>query len=103
MDEYKDQLDQTEAEKIKSQMSSLRELISKAQGGDSGIKADEVRNKTSELQKASLKLFEIAYKKRAEDKNAAAGSSSEATNSNENTADAEYRDVNDEKKINEVP
>ncbi|CAG8620053.1 2435_t:CDS:2, partial [Racocetra fulgida] len=62
MTEFKDQLDATEAENIKSQIQSLRDLTTKAQSGED-VKADEISAKISELQNSSLKLFEMAYKK----------------------------------------
>ncbi|KAF0469292.1 heat shock protein 70 [Gigaspora margarita] len=63
MAEFKDQLDPAEAETIKSQIQSLRELTIKAQSGED-VKADDINAKISELQTSSLKLFEMAYKKR---------------------------------------
>ncbi|RIB15276.1 heat shock protein 70 family [Gigaspora rosea] len=63
MTEFKDQLDPAEAETIKSQIQSLRELTIKAQSGED-VKADDLNAKISELQTSSLKLFEMAYKKR---------------------------------------
>ncbi|CAG8542396.1 41314_t:CDS:10 [Gigaspora margarita] len=62
MAEFKDQLDPAEAETIKSQIQSLRELTIKAQSGED-VKADDINAKISELQTSSLKLFEMAYKK----------------------------------------
>ncbi|CAG8735921.1 37036_t:CDS:2, partial [Racocetra persica] len=62
MAEFKDQLDATEAENIKSQIQSLRDLTTKAQSGED-VKGDEISAKISELQNSSLKLFEMAYKK----------------------------------------
>ncbi|CAG8580721.1 19778_t:CDS:2 [Gigaspora rosea] len=62
MTEFKDQLDPAEAETIKSQIQSLRELTIKAQSGED-VKADDLNAKISELQTSSLKLFEMAYKK----------------------------------------
>ena len=63
MEEYKDQLDQTESENIKSKILSLREILAKVQSGESTLKADEIKSKVGELQIASLKLFEMVYKK----------------------------------------
>ncbi|CAG8682322.1 23916_t:CDS:2 [Dentiscutata erythropus] len=62
MTEFKDQLDSSEAENINSQIQSLRELTTKAQGGED-VKAEDINAKISELQTGSLKLFELAYKK----------------------------------------
>lgn len=63
MEEFKEQLDPTESENIKSQIQSLREIVAKAQTGESTLKADEIKAKVGELQIASLKLFEMVYKK----------------------------------------
>src|SRR6266542_1892693 len=63
VEEFKDQLDPTESENIKSQIQSLKEIVAKAQTGESTIKADEIKAKVGELQMASLKLFEMVYKK----------------------------------------
>ncbi|CAG8720818.1 12069_t:CDS:2, partial [Dentiscutata heterogama] len=64
MAEFKDQLDSSEAENIKSQIQSVRDLTTKAQGGED-VKAEDINAKISELQTSSLKLFEMAYKKRS--------------------------------------
>ncbi|CAG8804884.1 8298_t:CDS:2, partial [Cetraspora pellucida] len=61
MAEFKDQLDAAEAENIKSQIQSLRDLTAKAQSED--VKAADINAKISEVQSSSLKLFEMAYKK----------------------------------------
>ncbi|KAF9976617.1 Stress-70 protein, mitochondrial [Actinomortierella ambigua] len=61
MDEFKDQLDSAEATKIKEKISELRQILQK--GDDIG--AEDIKRETSELQQASLKLFEMVYKKSA--------------------------------------
>jgi len=93
MKEYKDQLDQTESENIKSQIQSLKEIVAKAQTGESTFKADEIKSKVGELQIASLKLFEMVYKKR-EAENRGNNSSNENGGANE----VEYRDVKGDNK-----
>ncbi|KAJ3053247.1 70-kilodalton heat shock protein [Rhizophlyctis rosea] len=83
MGEFKDQLDNEEAEKIREQIKELRELTAK---GDDVLTPEEVKEKYDAVQQASLKLFEIAYKKRAAQQGG--GESSEG----------DFKDVNNEKK-----
>ncbi|KAF9915001.1 Stress-70 protein, mitochondrial [Lobosporangium transversale] len=61
MDEFKSQLDSSEAEKIKGQITKLRETLAK---GDS-LEAEEIKKEVTDLQQGSLKLFEMVYKKNA--------------------------------------
>lgn len=65
MDDFKDQIDSAEADRLKSQIASLREQTVKAQAGDSDIKPEDLKAKIDELQTSSLKLFEMVYKNRA--------------------------------------
>ena len=58
-----------EPEKIKEKIASLREIISKAQSGEGSITAPELKEKTDELQNASLTLFDALHKARAADQN----------------------------------
>jgi len=59
--EFKDQLDPKEVEIFQGKINELREIVAKSQ--TDGIKAEEIRQKTSAFQLDALKLFEIAYKK----------------------------------------
>ncbi|KAG9299635.1 hypothetical protein G9A89_020806 [Geosiphon pyriformis] len=97
LNEHKEQLDPAEIEKLKAQLQSLREVVAKGQAGEGDLKADEIKSKTHELQQAGLKVFEIAYKKRAAEKHAASGASNTSESSG-SAGEAEYRDVNEEKK-----
>ncbi|KAG1462766.1 hypothetical protein G6F56_005442 [Rhizopus delemar] len=65
MDDFKEQLDKAEAEKLKEQITHLRTETLKAQAGDSVINPEELKAKIDELQSSSLKLFEMVYKNRA--------------------------------------
>lgn len=65
MDDFKDQIDSAEADRLKSQIASLREQTVKAQAGDADIKPEDLKAKIDELQTSSLKLFEMVYKNRA--------------------------------------
>lgn len=82
MNEFKDQLDTAEKEKVTKLLAELRELASKGQAGDSTVTADTIREKISETQNASLGLFQKVYEKRA-----AENSSSESTETKEEKKD----------------
>jgi molecular chaperone DnaK len=58
MNEFKDQLDAAEKEKVTSHITTLRELAAKANAGDASVTADAIREKISETQTASLGLFQ---------------------------------------------
>ncbi|KIW05928.1 hsp7-like protein [Verruconis gallopava] len=64
--EYEDRLDKAESEKIKEKIAGLREVVSKAQSGEGSTTAAELKEKTDELQNASLSLFDALHKARAE-------------------------------------
>lgn len=64
MNEFKDQLDATEKEKVAKLITELREIAVKGQAGDDAITADTIREKISETQQASLGLFQKVYEKR---------------------------------------
>ncbi|CEP19863.1 hypothetical protein [Parasitella parasitica] len=66
MEDFKEQVDKAEAEKLKQQIESLRAETVKAQGGDESVKPDDIKAKIDELQSSSLKLFEMVYKNRAQ-------------------------------------
>ena len=65
MNEFKDQLDATEKEKVTKLVAELRELAVKGQAADESVNADLIREKISETQQASLGLFQKVYEKRA--------------------------------------
>ena len=64
MNEFKEQLDATEKEKVTKLVAELREIAAKGQGGDASITADTIREKINEAQQASLGLFQKVYEKR---------------------------------------
>lgn len=65
MNEFKDQLDQTEKEKVEKLVTELRALAVKGQTADESVNADLIREKIAETQQASLGLFQKVYEKRA--------------------------------------
>ena len=64
MNEFKDQIDATEKEKVSKLIAELRELAVKGQAGDASVDADKIREKVNETQQASLGLFQKVYEKR---------------------------------------
>ncbi|KAG5933524.1 hypothetical protein E4U53_000958 [Claviceps sorghi] len=83
--DYADKLDKTEADAIKEKLNSLREFITKNQSGEGTATAAEIKQKTDELQMASLNLFDKMHKGRNESNQGAAG---------EQQAEGEKKDEN---------
>lgn len=73
MDDFKEQLDKTEAEGLKEKITALRAEALKAQAGESNINPEDLKAKIDELQSSSLKLFEMVYKNRAAQNEANSG------------------------------
>ncbi|EWG87980.1 Ssc1p [Saccharomyces cerevisiae P301] len=59
--EFEGKVDKAEAQKVRDQITSLKELVARVQGGEE-VKAEELKTKTEELQTSSMKLFEQLYK-----------------------------------------
>jgi len=77
MEEYKNQLPQEECEKLRTDITKVKDLLADKNNSD----PEEIKKATSTLQQASLKLFELAYKKMASDRE----SSSASQTTDENT------------------
>jgi len=82
IDEFKDQLPADEMENMRTSMGELKEML-----GQEDKTTEEIREKMNSVQQQSLKVFEMAYKKKMSD-NAGSESSSE-----EKHTDAEYKDA----------
>jgi molecular chaperone DnaK len=67
--EFEDRLDKAEAEKIKEKITAMREFIAQSQSGEGTATAAEIKEKTDELQNASLSLFDQMHKARNESQN----------------------------------
>jgi len=65
--EFEDRLDKGESEKIKEKITALREIIAKNQSGEGSTTAAEMKEKTDDLQNASLTLFDKMHRARAEE------------------------------------
>ncbi|KAF8266809.1 heat shock protein 70 [Lactarius quietus] len=64
MNEFKDQLDAAEKEKVTKHVTELREVAAKGQAGDGAVTAESIREKINETQQASLSLFQKVYEKK---------------------------------------
>merc|ERR1711915_302798 len=73
MEEFKDQLPAEESEKLKERLTKVKEMLANKDNTD----PEEIKKQVGELQQASLKLFEMAYKKMASEREG--GSSEEKT------------------------
>jgi molecular chaperone DnaK len=84
MNEFKDKIDNDEADKIKGLITSLRETLAK---GPDGTTSEEVKDLAGQVQQGSLKLFQKVYESRA----AEGGASGEADK--KEPVDAEFKDA----------
>ena len=66
LNEYSEKLDKEEADTIREKIASLREFVTKSQAGEGTATAAELKEKTDELQVASLNLFDKMHKAKAE-------------------------------------
>ncbi|XP_076258172.1 heat shock protein 70 cognate 5 [Rhynchophorus ferrugineus] len=75
MEEYKSQLPQEECDKLKEEITKVKELLTKKDEAD----PEEIRKATTALQQSSLKLFEMAYKKMAAEREGSGSSQEQQT------------------------
>ncbi|KAF9174979.1 Stress-70 protein, mitochondrial [Mortierella sp. AD011] len=73
MEEFKNQLDTAEAEKIKEKITKLREVLQNSEN----LSAEDIKKEMNDLQQGSLKLFEMVYKKNAGDSGSGSTGSTE--------------------------
>lgn len=79
MEEYKDQLPKEECDKLREEIGKVRTLLADKENAD----PEAVRKETGTLQQSSLKLFEMAYKKMAADRESSGSKSSEPSGEEE--------------------
>lgn len=77
MEEFKSQLPQEECDKLREEIAKVREMLANKDAVD----PEEIRKVTSTLQQSSLKLFEIAYKKMASEREGTNADQSSKTDS----------------------
>lgn len=73
MEEFKDQLPKEECDKLREEIVKVREVLANKDTAD----PEEVRKTVANLQQSSLKLFEMAYKKMASERESSGSSGSE--------------------------
>jgi len=79
MDEFKDQLPAEECDKLKEEIKKVKDILANKDNET----AENIRTTTSELQQASLKLFEMAYKKMASEREGSQSGGSSSSSSSE--------------------
>ncbi|KAI1303066.1 Stress-70 protein, mitochondrial [Halotydeus destructor] len=77
MEEFKAQLPTEECDKLKEKIAQTRELLANKDNEE----PEKIKSTVNDLQQASLKLFEMAYKKMAADRESSSGSSSSSASS----------------------
>lgn len=88
MEEFKDQLPEEECNKLKEKITKVREILSNKDKES----AESIKQATNDLQQASLKLFEMAYKKMASER-----ASSESSGSSDSSSSQENAEKKEEK------
>jgi len=86
MDEFKEQLPAEEVTKLRESLTAVK----KSMENKDEMSAEDIKKEVTQLQQQSLKLFEMAYKKMAADReNASSGSSeSSSTDSTDSSSDS---------------
>merc|ERR1711862_859875 len=74
MEEFKDQLPSEDTAKMKEKIVEVRDKLQDKENMD----PEEIKKTVSDLQQSPLKLFEMAYKKMASDKDSGSSSSEES-------------------------
>merc|ERR1712168_528001 len=72
MEEFKDQLPSEDTAKMKEKIVEVRDKLQDKENMD----PEDIKKTVSDLQQSSLKLFEMAYKKMASDRDSSSGGSS---------------------------
>ena len=87
IEEYKDQLPVEDVTKIKDKITEVRDILTKKDSMD----PEEIKKSVNELQQSSLKLFEMAYKKMANERSGSSDSSSGDSASANSSEDKESK------------
>ncbi|KAI9795073.1 MAG: 70-kilodalton heat shock protein [Peltula sp. TS41687] len=96
--EFEDKLDKTEADAIREKIASLREFITKSQAGEGTTTAAELKEKTDDLQVASLNLFDKMHKARASEQPSSTSGSGSGSGSDSTGTSGEASGEEGEKK-----
>jgi len=89
LEEFKDDVDQEAADELRAKITELKEALNNTE-----LSAEEIRTRAGEVQQQSLKVFEVAYKKRA---GSSEGAGSSGSSSEGGAKDADFEDVKDKK------
>ncbi|KAJ3202807.1 70-kilodalton heat shock protein, partial [Clydaea vesicula] len=93
LSDFKDQLDKEEEKKIVEKITDFKEFLK-----DDTISADDIKSRSSELQQDSLKLFELVYKKKAQEKMEDDATSEKQQSDDPDTVEAEIKDTKKNRK-----
>merc|ERR1711963_802411 len=85
MEEFKDQLPSEDVAKMKEKIQEVRDELQDKENMD----PEDIKKTVSDLQQSSLKLFEMAYKKMAADKEGSSGSPDSSDSSSEKKSDSQ--------------
>merc|ERR1712168_1536640 len=85
MEEFKDQLPSEDAAKMKEQITEVRQKLE----NKNEMGPEDIKKTVSDLQQSSLKLFEMAYKKMAADKDSSSSSGESSGDSSEKKSDSQ--------------
>merc|ERR1719428_1449560 len=85
MDEFKDQLPSEDVAKMKEKVQEVRDKLQDKENMD----PEDIKKTVSDLQQSSLKLFEMAYKKMAADKDSSSSSGESSGESSEKKSDSQ--------------
>jgi molecular chaperone DnaK len=94
MDEYKSQLPQDDYNNLKEKISKTREILANKEN----ITPQAIKDATNELQQASLKLFEMAYKKMAAEREGSSSSSSSSSSDSSSSSEQQQQEKKDEQR-----
>ncbi|XP_050398364.1 stress-70 protein, mitochondrial [Patella vulgata] len=94
MEEFKDQLPKEECDSIKEKITKVRTLLENKDNET----IENIKEGTNDLQQSSLKLFEMAYKKMASERESQGGSSSQNTESSDSSSTDEAKTDEEAKK-----
>merc|ERR550514_373660 len=86
LDEFKEQIEDEAGDELRKKIADFEEYMSTEEAD-----SDEIRERAGELQKNSLKVFEQAYKKKAEE-------NSESSDGDSKAEEADFEDVKKEDK-----
>merc|ERR1719381_194896 len=85
MDEFKDQLPSEDVAKMKEKIQEVRDKLQDKENMD----PEDIKKTVSDLQQSSLKLFEMAYKKMAADKDSSSSSGESSGEFSEKKSDSQ--------------